>query len=621
MIWDECPIRALARADISGNTTSLSMMLEPIQRITKSLVLLSCAALATLFLGIAEAAPGVRAELNRQSVPAGESVTLSLIFEGLPQAASPNLPAIPNVNVTGVSQRSEFVFDNGVSTSRQVFEYNLVPAQPGDVAIPPMQIQVQGQTFRTQPLSLKVLPATAPQADAGATNLAFLRLVTPKSEVYLGEAFPVEIDLYWQNAQDVQMPQLKAEGFTLGQPAKPLQTGTTVGGAHYNLAVFKMAATAAKPGLLTLGPAECSLTILIPVGGPRRRDVFDPFGMFGPRMQGRPTVLQSDPQQVRVLPLPKDNVPETFNGAVGTYNLAVTAGPTNLAVGDPLTVRVQISGRGLLDAVSLPPQQQWRDFKAYDANSKTESNDPLGLAGTKTFEQVIIPQNHEISRLPPLQFSYFDPNSRRYQTLSGPAIPLTVRPSASASAPSLPTNSAPANAPPPPSDDIVHIRARLDPVAMAQPPLIQRRWFLGLQALPIVAWVALFVTRRRREALANNPRLRRQREVAHRVREGLRELPALAAAEKSEAFFALVFRLLQEQLGERLDQPASGITEAVIEERLRGRNLSEATLKELHELFQACNQARYAPHRSSEELTSYIPRLENVLRHLQQLKA
>ena len=238
---------ALARGAINGNTECLLVMLEPIQKLKSGAALL-CATLLILLVWSAEAAPQVRAELNRQTVPAGESVTLSLIFEGLQQAGSPNLPAIPNVNVTGVSQRSEFVFDNGVSTSRQVFEYNLVPTQPGDITIPPMQIHVQGQTFTTQPLTLKVLPANAPPpAETGTTNLAFLRLVVPKSEVYLGEAFPVEIHLYWQNAQDVQMPQLKAEGFTLGQPSKPVQTGTMVGSTHYNLAVFKMSATAAKP--------------------------------------------------------------------------------------------------------------------------------------------------------------------------------------------------------------------------------------------------------------------------------------------------------------------------------------------------------------------------------------
>jgi len=76
---------------------------------------------------------------------------------------------------------------------------------------------------------------------------------------------------------------------------------------------------------------------------------------------------------------------------------------------------------------------------------------------------------------------------------------------------------------------------------------------------------------------------------------------------------------LQEQLGERLDLPASAITEAVIEERLRPRGVPESTMTSLQELFQTCNLARYAPLKSGQELAAIIPRLETVLGKLQEL--
>jgi hypothetical protein len=81
-----------------------------------------------------------------------------------------------------------------------------------------------------------------------------------------------------------------------------------------------------------------------------------------------------------------------------------------------------------------------------------------------------------------------------------------------------------------------------------------------------------------------------------------------------------MFRLLQEQLGERLDMPASAITEAVIEERLRPAGAPEIILTGLQELFQACNLARYAPIKSSQELAAIIPNVEGVLRKLQEVK-
>jgi len=65
----------------------------------------------------------------------------------------------------------------------------------------------------------------------------------------------------------------------------------------------------------------------------------------------------------------------------------------------------------------------------------------------------------------------------------------------------------------------------------------------------------------------------------------------------------------------------SAITEAVIDEHLRTRNVPDQTLTALHELFQICNQARYAPQRSSHELASFIPKVEATLSELQNITA
>jgi hypothetical protein len=562
------------------------------------------------------------ASLDRQSAAVGESVTLTLTFQGVSPSAPPGLPALPNLQVAYSGQSSSFSFVNGESTASTAFTYTITPTQPGEVTIPGLQAQVGGQVVTSQPLKLRVVKSQAEAgADAGQNTQAFVKLVVPKNEVYVGESFPVEIDLYFQNIDQnsLHMPQLNAEGFSLGQMPRPSQTRTQMGNIVYNLLIFKTSATAAKAGTLSLGLADYGMTLLVQNNNQRRRDPFDPFGFFGSSMQGRPVNLHCEPQIIRVLPLPTQDVPAGFNGAVGAFSLTVSAGPTNLAVGDPITLKVQIQGQGLLDAVALPQQPDWRDFKTYPPSAKVDSNDPLGLSGVKSFEQVVIPQNHELKMLPPFRFSFFDPGQKAYRTLSGPAIPLTVRPTASASAP-VSTNTA-AGQIVPPADDILHIKPRLDEVASLRPPLIEQRWFLAMQAFPVLTWLSLLLVRKRNESLANNPKLRRQRQVGQRIRDGLKELHVLAAAQDVEAFFATLFRLLQEQLGERLDLPASAITEAVIDERLRGRNLSEPVLKELHGLFQTCNLARYAPHKSSQELAALIPRLESVLKELQGVNA
>jgi len=296
----------------------------------------------------------------------------------------------------------------------------------------------------------------------------------------------------------------------------------------------------------------------------------------------------------------------------------VSAAPTNLAVGDPITVKVNIYGRGRLDGLMLPEQPHWRDFTGYPPNKKVESSDPLGLSGTVAFEKVLIPQNHEVRVLPPFEFSFFDPVQKKYQVLTGPEFALNVRAAAVTTVPPpMPTN-ATASAEQQ-ADDILHIRAQFA-AGSAGALLIRQPWFLALQAAPVAAWLGLLITRKRREALANNPRARRQRDVARRVREGLQELHALAAAQDSDGFFATLFRLLQEQIGERLDVSGSSITESIVDERLGHTKLPQSSLAELHELFQMCDQARYARHKTSQELSAIIPRAEAVLRDLQQLQ-
>jgi len=199
-------------------------------------------------------------------------------------------------------------------------------------------------------------------------------------------------------------------------------------------------------------------------------------------------------------------------------------------------------------------------------------------------------------------------------------VKLVVRPSTSAAAPGVASNGGKKQDSPPQTEDIVPNKQRLGPVGQITPPLVQQAWFLALQGIPALAFVSALVWRKRTENLANNPRLRRQRLVEQIIRNGLAQLRQFATEQKSDEFFATLFRLLQERLGERLNQPASAITEAVLEERLRPAKVPDTILAPLHELFQTCNLARYAPIKTSQELAAIIPKAESVLTGLQKIK-
>jgi len=321
---------------------------------------------------------------------------------------------------------------------------------------------------------------------------------------------------------------------------------------------------------------------------------------------------------LNAMPLPEQGKPAEFTGAVGQFDMAFSFGPTNVGVGDPVTVRIEIAGRGDLGSIALPEQAGWNEFKVYPPTVKTELSDQLGLEGKKSFEQVVVPQNTEITELPPFEFAYFDPEKRAYQTLREPEHPLLVRPSGSTPSPTITLNTA-GGQKPESAQDIVHIKARIGNIEAHSNPLVLQPGFIALQGLPLAALVAAVLWRRRTDHLANNPKLRRQQQVDQLVQGGIARLNQLAVEQNSDEFFALVFRLLQEQIGARLDLPASAITEAVIDEKLADSGLDQATLESLHWLFQQCNQARYAPVQSQKEFEAILPALDSALQRVKEI--
>ncbi len=595
---------------------SLSYEISSPPRTRRSLKLLRWAAVL-FFVGIAVAhAAGFKASLDRDSVIVGENVTLTLTFDDAQLSGTPNLPAIPGLQVVGTTSSQQSTLVNGKMNTVQSFIFTLAANQPGDITIPALQMNLNGQRVSSAPVKLKVLredPASPPPSLA--TNMAFLWLVLPKKELYVGEAVVGELRLYLRqevgNISNPQIPPLTGDGFILGKFNQGQQFKRNVGNASFTVIPMPFAATAIKTGPLTIGPVNGSVILL---GG--RPDF---FGNYSQRAQA---TLNVEAQTFQSLPLPVENIPPLFTGAVGNYTMTASVGPTNVATGDPITVRVQISGRGALDAITLPQDKTWDGFKAYPPTSSVEISDQFGFQGTKTFEQILSPENSDVRELPAFSFSYFDPDVKQFRTLTHPATKLIVRPGGTSAAPVITARSnGNSTETPPPQQDIVPIKQRLGALSKTFAPLITQPVFIAVQATPLLAFLAAFIWRKRADSFANNPRLRRQRQVEATIRAGMGNIRQLAAQNKSDEFFAELVHLLQEKLGERLDTSASGITEAVIDEKLRPRGIPDSTLTELHELFQACNLARYAPVKSSHELAAIIPRLENALKKLDEVKA
>jgi len=582
-----------------------------------------------LFILVALAGLPLRAttftvSMDRDAVLLGDTATLSLKFEdGQPQG-TPQLPEIPGLQISYIGPANSFSFINGRTSSSVTHNYAVKPTQVGDFTIPALTIKFGSETLTSQAVNLKVTRPAAPTpgSEAEQQSLALLRIVLPKKEMFAGETIVLEQHLLVrsdaQNVSNLELPPLQLDGCTTAKAVQGPQRKTVVGNTTFALFPFYIPVTAIKSGTIKVGPIDGAVIVTM---ASRGRDPMEGlgFGFFRSGVQQR-VALVAPEQTLTVLPLPENGKPASFSGAVGSYQMAFSASPTNVAVGDPITIRVQVKGHGSLDAFTLPDQPAWKEFKAYPPTVKTETTGDLGLDGIKSFEQIVVPQNSEIKELPEFDFAFFNPETRRYETLHQSAIPIIVHPGGATPAPTIAAGSSTPETPKP-STDIVHIKPRLGAVSRSSTPWVKQPWFIALQGLPVLALIGAIFWRQRTDSVANNPRLRRKKQTEQIIAEGLEQLPPLAAAGKADQFFATVFRLMQEQIGERLNLPASAITEAVVEEKLRPRGLGDGGADVLHELFQLCNQARYAPVESAQKLEAVIPKLKMALKNLQEVKA
>jgi hypothetical protein len=187
-------------------------------------------------------------------------------------------------------------------------------------------------------------------------------------------------------------------------------------------------------------------------------------------------------------------------------------------------------------------------------------------------------------------------------------MPLKVNPSGKPITPIVNGNTAPDA---PPQTDILTIKHHLGSLGQAM-PLVARPNFWLLQSIPLLLWLGALAWRRKTNALANNPRLRRKRQVAERTRAGLAKLDNLAKREEAAEFHAEMADLLREQLGLRLDIPAEGITADIVHSPAAANSLSEGTRSDIRKLFAASDQASYAGAQTTGELNANLTLLKEV---------
>jgi hypothetical protein len=544
------------------------------------------------------------AALSQDTIYEGETAEVVVTLANARSDATPVAPEVAGLTIqltpTYESRKSII---NGVVTSSRVYRFSIQPARTGEYDIPAFTWEGDGMVLRTRPLRLRVLPGQNP----AVSRHAFLQLKVEKKRVYVGEALPVEIGVAYQNGVYRSVPQLEQEGLIMGRVERLPSRVERVSGVDYRVDPYRTYVVAARAGGLKLGPAK------LPFG----LRTTSRLGLLSGEMVQ--VELRSEVVELEVLPLPGDAVPEGFTGAVGEYAIALEASTNAVVAGDPILLTLDIRGRGPIESLQLASLDGWDGFKTYAPETSVELSDNLGLSGVKRFTQVVIPESAKVTEIPAIKFSYFDPATATYRTLTTDAIPIAVRRGATIAGYPPGVDLGDAGGGVAESREMAHIKSGLGRYGMVQAPLVTRPWFVGLHVLPLVLWLGSLVWRRHEMKLDRDPMLRRRREVRVLIRKGLVDLRQAAAAKDAERFFGIAIRLLQERLSEKSGYPAPAIDELNLDEVFRGMG-DDALLAEVRGLFQACSVARYAPNRENAELDAFLPRVDGVLSRIERMK-
>ena len=578
----------------------------------KRLFLTLCAVSVALAAGAACAAE-VTATLEPAQVAVGETAELTVTVNGSSTAA-PNVPDVPGLDIEHVGQSTQVQIINGAMSASSVHTYQVMPQRAGTFTIP----AIQAGAARSRPLTLRASGGSAnpntsarsqqpsrgsargsplpppnvpmPQASADAPTDArygFIHLVVPKKEFYVGELVPVEVNAFVPAGMQATvngLPTLSSEAFTLNPLGnKPDQDEREINGHDYTVLTWHSALTAVKTG-------DFSLTMQMPAtvvvrDQPQRRsrgnsnDPFDqmfndPFfddafaGVMGHQKE---VTLGSEPDVLSILSLPAANRPADFAGAVGNFQVRATASPTSATAGDPLTLRLEVSGTGDFDRLTsdvLPSADGW---KTYPAKSTFVPEDSAGYRGTKTFEQVVMAKDASVKELPALRLSFFNPETKRYETRTTAPIPVQITGAPANLAAATPVATIAPNIPPTPAaPELVPNKVEPGHLVATLRPVFTDPWFVAAQGLPLCALAVGLTFIRRQRRFAADPRLARADAAERAVHMQIDAMDRAMRQHDSTAFFLAARGALQQRLGERWGTRPETITLAEIQTRLNG---------------------------------------------------
>lgn len=581
--------------------------------------------------GVSAAEPEVAFEIQPKILSAGEVARAIFVIRGIDNPPPPDLPQTPGLQIQSSGTTQQIQILNGRTSREIVVEYQLLAEREGKFTVAPLPYEAGGRTWTFQPVEIEVSAAADPSGTGqDLSEVLFARVEASRSRVYVQENLPVMLSVY--SRPDVPLgPEMSLEDLPSGGVAfspweEVGQVRERVNGVIYDVRRFRARMQALAAGELSVAP-KLKLRIRVP----RKTRPGSPFDeafsdMMFNRMEVRIVEVPVQPLQLRIESLPTEGRPAGFNGAVGRFEMDIQVEPRTVPAGDPVTLRITLKGEGNLDALTPPPFEAGPGFRAYDFRLVGQQAAGRGVAGFRAFERVLLPLSETSTNLPPVEFSYFDPEREAYETLRAGPFALEVKPAAEGAGrvvESATNGLAP----------ILRIEG-MDILYLKAPP--RRSWpvlpgagkfglLMGGWVVPpllaMLAWAGV----RRRDRLRQDVALARRVRAPRMARKQLTRAGMSAREGDRRAVFEAIWQALALYFGNRLNLPAGAVNEEAVARSLAATDEGARLLPAVRDWFQLCEIERFGAGTlerfpGPSELTGAVTEVSRLLRACERVR-
>lgn len=554
----------------------------------------------------------VSLDVSMRETYVGVPVTVQIEIANAREHDPPTLPEIPNATVRSAgtpSQSTQMSVINGKMSRSTTLTYafQVTPHAKGRLVIPSIEVKADGQIHRTEPMAIVV-------ADSKTEDVLFVELKGDRDSVYVGEPLEITLQIWirpfidqnyhvklnegqtwnlievdkseWGVFLDVLQQMYSERRRPRGQEMLRLDSA----GNERSYYLYELTKTIWPSHAGQIGVGDINVIVVYPIRLGRDRSIFSRGNLT--ITHSKPMAGQVEVEPIVVKPIPAEGRPAFYAGAVGQYTITATAKPTEVAVGEPITLTMSISGTGQLERLQPPPLPE---IEALTADFKVPT-DPLGgevQGDSKVFSQSIRAKSDQVAAIPPIPFAYFDPQAEQFVTVETTSIPLKVKPSAELSVGQIVDAS---TVTPRASRSLTEVTGGIlanysgEDVLLAQHGF-QAGWAaLGAVACPPVLFAIAWFVQYRRERLRNDVSLARRRSARANARRKIQS----AGREESRAVPAAVGAAIGGYVADRCNLPGGGLTRAEVVTRLGDANVSSDCMEAVNTLLGECESMQYA---------------------------